>query len=416
MSSSTFEEYLGKVIANVKSKQAHSMIKKELSNHLEELSHSFQKRGLSIEDANKKAMQEMGDPSTVGRNMNQLHKPRMDWLLIALFILLAGISFLPIIGDVVASNSSFMKKQIVWLAIAVLALIGFLFFDYRKLKDLWMYFYAAALILFFTTFLVGIPLTGGGRWLSLGGIMIDGQAISLFLFFIAWAGIFTKVTEFKGWKKLVMLLILFWLPVIFYTMLPQFVFSIMYFLCVLVMYIFYYRHNRFAIKVALGNLLVGVIFISTMILKYPSSYLPDTSIPLKDILSKAGWFGKGLHNNLILPEAHTDFVFPFLVYSLGWVFGISLCLLLVVFILRISRNAFKTKDLFGRLLTIGGAILFTVPACWNILMGLGIVPITVVPLPFISYGGSMLLVYAALLGLILNVYRRKDIVESTLVN
>ncbi|MCD2220341.1 FtsW/RodA/SpoVE family cell cycle protein [Listeria monocytogenes] len=416
MSSSTFEEYLGKVIANVKSKQAHSMIKKELSNHLEELSHSFQKRGLSIEDANKKAMQEMGDPSTVGRNMNQLHKPRMDWLLIALFILLAGISFLPIIGDVVASNSSFMKKQIVWLAIAVLALIGFLFFDYRKLKDLWMYFYAAALILFFTTFLVGIPLTGGGRWLSLGGIMIDGQAISLFLFFIAWAGIFTKVTEFKGWKKLVMLLILFWLPVIFYTMLPQFVFSIMYFLCVLVMYIFYYRHNRFAIKVALGNLLVGVIFISTMILKYPSSYLPDTSIPLKDILSKAGWFGKGLHNNLILPEAHTDFVFPFLVYSLGWVFGIFLCLLLVVFILRISRNAFKTKDLFGRLLTIGGAILFTVPACWNILMGLGIVPITVVPLPFISYGGSMLLVYAALLGLILNVYRRKDIVESTLVN
>ncbi|ELE2995447.1 FtsW/RodA/SpoVE family cell cycle protein [Listeria monocytogenes] len=416
MSSSTFEEYLGKVIANVKSKQAHSMIKKELSNHLEELSHSFQKRGLSIEDANKKAMQEMGDPSTVGRNMNQLHKPRMDWLLIALFILLAGISFLPIIGDVVASNSSFMKKQIVWLAIAVLALIGFLFFDYRKLKDLWMYFYAAALILFFTTFLVGIPLTGGGRWMSLWGIAIDSPAISLFLFFIAWAGIFTKVTEFKGWKKLVMLLILFWLPVIFYTMLPQFVFSIMYFLCVLVMYIFYYRHNRFAIKVALGNLLVGVIFISTMILKYPSSYLPDTSIPLKDILSKAGWFGKGLHNNLILPEAHTDFVFPFLVYSLGWVFGIFLCLLLVVFVLRISRNAFKTKDLFGRLLTIGGAILFTVPACWNILMGLGIVPIMVVPLPFISYGGSMLLVYAALLGLILNVYRRKDIVESTLVN
>lgn len=90
----------------------------------------------------------------------------------------------------------------------------------------------------FHNFLVGIPLTGGGRWLSLGGIMIDGQAISLFLFFIAWAGIFTKVTEFKGWKKLVMLLILFWLPVIFYTMLPQFVFSIMYFLCVLVMYIF----------------------------------------------------------------------------------------------------------------------------------------------------------------------------------
>ncbi|HAO5824225.1 TPA: FtsW/RodA/SpoVE family cell cycle protein [Listeria monocytogenes] len=414
MSSAIFEEYLGKVIAKVKSKQAHSMIKKELSNHLEELSHSFQKRGLSLEDADKKAMQEMGDPSAVGKNMNQLHKPRMDWLLIALFILLAGIGFLPLMSDVVSPNSFFIKKQIVWLALAILALIGFLFFDYRKLKNLWMYFYAAALILFFTPFLVGISLTGGGRWVSLGGIMIDSPAISLFLFFLAWAGIFTKVTDFKGWKKLVMLLILFWAPVISYTMINRLVFSIIYFLCVLVMSIFYYRRNQFAIKVALGNLLVGIIFISTMILKFSSSYLSDNLISVKAILSQAGWFGKGLHNNLTIPEAHTDFVFPFLVYSFGWVFGIFLCLLLLVFIIRISLNAFKTKDLFGRLLTIGGAVLFTVPAFWNILMGLGIVPIMVVPLPFISYGGSMLLVYAALLGLILNVYRRKDIVEPTI--
>ncbi|EAF1797343.1 FtsW/RodA/SpoVE family cell cycle protein [Listeria monocytogenes] len=414
MSSAIFEEYLGKVIAKVKSKQAHSMIKKELSNHLEELSDSFQRRGLSIEDADKKAMQEMGDPSAVGKNMNQLHKPRMDWLLIALFILLAGIGFLPLMSDVVSPNSFFIKKQIVWLALAILALIGFLFFDYRKLKNLWMYFYAAALILFFTPFLVGVSLTGGGRWVSLGGIMIDSPAISLFLFFLAWAGIFTKVTDFKGWKKLVMLLILFWAPVISYTMINRLVFSIIYFLCVLVMSIFYYRRNRFAIKVALGNLLVGIIFISTMILKFSSSYLSDNLISVKTILSQAGWFGKGLHNNLTIPEAHTDFVFPFLVYSFGWVFGIFLCLLLLVFILRISLNAFKTKDLFGRLLTIGGAVLFTVPAFWNILMGLGIVPIMVVPLPFISYGGSMLLVYAALLGLILNVYRRKDIVEPTI--
>ncbi|MBC2266400.1 FtsW/RodA/SpoVE family cell cycle protein [Listeria sp. FSL L7-0083] len=416
MSSAIFEEYLGKVIAKVKSKQAHSMIKKELSNHLEELSHSFQKRGLSLEDADKKAMQEMGDPSTVGRNMNQLHKPRMDWLLIALFVLLAGIGFLPLMSDVVTSNSSFMKKQIVWLALSILALIGFLFFDYRKLKNLWMYFYAAALILIFISFFVGTRLIGGGIWLSFGGIMINGPAISSYLFLIAWAGIFTKVTDFKGGKKLIGLLILFWLPVIFYIMLSQFVFSIIYFLFVLVMYIFYYRRNQFAIKVALGNLLIGIIFISTMILKSSSSYLSDTIIPLKDILSKAGWFGNGLHNNLTIPEAHTDFVFPFLVYSFGWAFGIFLCLLLLVFILRISLNAFKTRDLFGRLLIIGGAVLFTVPACWNILMGLGIVPIMVVPLPFISYGGSMLLVYASLLGLILNVYRRKDIVEPTIKN
>jgi cell division protein FtsW (lipid II flippase) len=416
MSSSKFEEYLSKVISKVKSKEAHSMIKKELSNHMEELSQSFQERGLSIKDADKKAMQEMGDPSTVGKNMNHLHKPRMDWLLIALFVILAGISFLPLLGGVSVPSFSFMKKQVVWLVLAILALIGLLSFDYRKLKNLWMYFYGGGLILFFTTFLVGIELNGAKRWISFGGITIDGPAASLFLFFIAWAGIFAKVNEFKGWKKQGMLLFLFWTPVLLYIMVPQFMFIIIYLFCVLAMYVFPYVHKQLAIKVAVGNLLIGIIFISTMILKFPNSYLSDTLIPLKDILLEAGWFGKGLYNDLNLPEAHTDFVFPFLVYSLGWAFGIILCLLLFAFILRISLNAFKTKDLFGRLLAIGGAALFIVPACWNILMGLGIVPIMVVPLPFISYGGSMLLVYSALLGLILNVYRRKDIVEPTMVN
>ncbi|MFE8695051.1 FtsW/RodA/SpoVE family cell cycle protein [Cytobacillus sp. FJAT-53684] len=117
-----------------------------------------------------------------------------------------------------------------------------------------------------------------------------------------------------------------------------------------------------------------------------------------------------------LPAAHTDFVFPYLVYSLGWIFGILLCLILLLFISRISINAFKIKDRFGRLLVIDGAALFTVHACWNILMGLGIVPIIEVSLPFISYGENMLLFYLAILGLILNVHRRKDIVEPTILN
>lgn len=115
-----------------------------------------------------------------------------------------------------------------------------------------------------------------------------------------------------------------------------------------------------------------------------------------------------LYNNIniqqSLPAAHTDFVFPYLVYSLGWAYGIILCFILLIFISRISLNAFKTKDLYGRLLVIGEATLFTIPACWNILMGFGIVPIIGVSLPFISYGGSMLLFYSAILGLILNVY------------
>jgi cell division protein FtsW (lipid II flippase) len=139
-------------------------------------------------------------------------------------------------------------------------------------------------------------------------------------------------------------------------------------------------------------------------------------ILIKELLTNAGWFGNGLNGDLsiqALPDAHTDFVFPYLVYSLGWLFGIFLSILLLVFIWRMSQTASKTQDYYGKLLVVGGATLIAVPAIWNILMGLGFAPIINVSLPFISYGGSALLFYSAVLGIILGVYRRKDIVEPS---
>ncbi|MCM3618539.1 FtsW/RodA/SpoVE family cell cycle protein [Sutcliffiella horikoshii] len=114
-----------------------------------------------------------------------------------------------------------------------------------------------------------------------------------------------------------------------------------------------------------------------------------------------------------MPAAHTDLVFPYLVYSLGWAFGIFLSILLLIFIWRMSQTASKTKDYYGKILVVGGATLIAVPAIWNILMGLGFAPIINVSFPFVSYGGSSLLFYSAVLGIILSVYRRKDIVEAS---
>ena len=199
------------------------------------------------------------------------------------------------------------------------------------------------------------------------------------------------------------------------------------------MFAFAQVQKKLALKLVGTNAVAGLIFLLAIIITSRESYFftrlsafinPNADpngagymyIIVRDILSQAGWFGNGLYNDLnihLLPEAHTDFVFPYLVYSLGWAFGIALSLILLLFISRISKNAFKTQDLYGRLIVIGGASLISVPTIWNILMGLGLVPIMGVSLPFISYGGSMLLFYAALLGLILNVYRRKDIVEPT---
>ena len=438
MSSPKFEEFLSKVTSKVKSKEAHNMIKKELTNHLQELSQSYKKRGFSKKDADEKAIQEMGNPFTIGENLNPLHKPKMDWVLIVLFVIIAGISFLPLVGgipEISLSNTYFMGRQAIWYTLAVFVIIGFIFFDYQKLKNWWMYFYASGLLIHLYLHLFGYMTNGVKRWFSLLGLMVDGTMISLFLFFLAWAGIFNKINEFHSWKKQGLLFVLFWTPILLYMMVPNFMFSIIYFFCLLGMFAFARADKKLAINLAVTNIVAGIILI-IIIMTSRQSYLftrlfafinPDAEpngagyiyIAVRNVLSEAGWFGNGLYNNLnfqLLPEIHTDFAFPFLVYSLGWAFGIVLCLILLIFISRISKNAFKTKDLYGRLIVIGSAALFAVPTTWNILMGFGIVPIMEVSLPFISYGGSAILFYAAVLGLILNVYRRKDIVEPTIAD
>ena len=439
MSSPKFEEFLSKVTSKVKSKEAHKMIKKELTHHLQELSQSYKKRGFSEEDADEKAIQEMGNPFTIGEKLNPLHKPKMDWVLIVLFVIFASISFLPLVGgipEISLSSTYFMGRQAIWYSLAVPVIIGFLFFDYQKLKNWWMYFYAIGLLIHLYLHLFGYMVNGAKRWVSLSGLTVDGTIISLFFFFLAWAGIFNKMNEFHSWKKQGFLLVLFWIPILLYMMVPNFMVGIIYFFCLLGMFTFARVHKKLAINLVVTNLVAGTIFMIMIIMTSRQSYLftrlsafinPDADpngagymyIAVRNVLAEAGWFGNGLYNDLnfqLLPESHTDFTFPFLVYSLGWAFGIVLCLILLIFISRISKNAFKTKDLYGRLIVIGGATLFAVPTTWNILMGFGIVPIMEVSLPFISYGGSEILFYAAVLGLILNVYRRKDIVEPTLAD
>ncbi|MGG3806142.1 FtsW/RodA/SpoVE family cell cycle protein [Metabacillus fastidiosus] len=439
MSSPKFEEFLSKVTSKVKYKEARNMIKKELTNHLQELSQSYKNRGFSKEDADEKTIQEMGNPFTIGENLNALHKPKMDWVLIVIFIIIAGISFLPLVGGVPKislSSTYFVGQQAIWYTIAVPVILGFLFFDYQKLKNWWMYFYAGGLLVHLYLHLFGNTTSGAKKWISLSGLTVDGTMISLFLFFIAWAGIFNKINEFQSWKKQGLLFVLFWTPILFYMMVPNFMNSIIYFFCLLGMFACARVHQKLAINLIVTNIVAGILFIIIFIMTSHQSYLftrlftvinPDADpngagylyIAVRNVLTEAGWFGNGLYNDLnfqLLPETHTDFAFPFLVYSLGWAFGIVLCFILLIFVSRISKNAFKTKDLYGRLIVIGGAALFAVPTTWNILMGLGIVPIMEVSLPFISYGGSGILFYAAVLGLILNVYRRKDMVEPTIVD
>lgn len=441
MSTSKFEEFLGKVTSKVKSTEAHSMIKKELRHHLEELSSTYQKSEATKEEADKKAIQAMGNPFTIGESLNKIHRPKIDWLLVFLFAIIAGISFLPLLGgiwEIEAPASFLLKRQTTWMILAVVTIICLLLFDYRKLKNLWVYFYVASSTLLLYTNFFGYIINGKVRGIRILGIqIIDITPLSLLLFFLAWAGVISIIHTFNTWRKQFLLAALFWTPILFYISLADVMFCIIYFFCIVTMFAFANMEKRIRQKLIFINIATGMILFSLMLMQTTKQHYYILKLlaflnpgihedgegnmyhVINEFLAHTGWAGNGFSremDTLFLPSAHTDFAFLYLTYALGWAFGLSLCIILLLFIGRIAINAFKIYDSYGRLLVLGGTALFAIPACWNILMVFGLVPIMGVSLPFISYGGSMMLFYSSLLGLILSVYRRKDIIEPTLVN
>jgi rod shape determining protein RodA len=131
----------------------------------------------------------------------------------------------------------------------------------------------------------------------------------------------------------------------------------------------------------------------------------------KVAIGSGGLTGKGLDATTLanlgfLPEDHTDFIFSNLAERTGFVGGLLLLGLFFVLVWRILRVATMSKDRFGVLIAVGVATIFLFHVFVNVGMAMGIMPVTGIPLPFISYGRSSLVVSVISLGLLQSIAMR----------
>ena len=124
-------------------------------------------------------------------------------------------------------------------------------------------------------------------------------------------------------------------------------------------------------------------------------------------LGTGGWFGRGLgeslQKRLFLPDAHTDFIFAIIGEELGFLW---ICILIIIFVVFIWRGywiAWNALDGFGKHLAFGSTTIISLQIILNILVVVGLLPTKGLPLPFISYGGTSLVVAMFLTGLLLNI-------------
>ena len=318
--------------------------------------------------------------------------------------------------------SYFWVRQLIWLALSFFAAAVAARFDYHYFKKLVIPFAVVSVI---TLILVRIPgigseINGSWRWIKLGTVNIQPSEFSkpvIILLFSWWlARNQRRIDELKRGILIPFgLLACFVVPIVVEpdfgtTMLVSAVAVSMMFL------------SGVSIAPLLLSGLLGLLGVLVMIFQNPErmsrimafldpqKYQQDKAWQLKQALTAfAGgdWFGVGFGNSMqkydYLPEAHTDFIFPIIGEELGLIASLIVVFMYLVLFVLGMRIAIRARDDFGRLIAFGITLMITLQALINFAVVTGSVPTKGLALPFISYGGSSLLVSGVMIGILVNV-------------
>lgn len=420
------QSYLREVQNQIHSKEAKEYVSTELNHHIKEVKKEWIKKGVKEADAEVKAVEQMGSPVALGQKLNKLHRPKVDWLTVILLLVTLGLGFLPLSLENSFSNIGYYSiHKFIFVLLGGVVAIGMMFIDYRKLEKLgWLFYVIGMLILialkfFPSQYIQGVPS------IKAGPLTIE-ILMALPFFFLGWASFFND-KRLKLWH----LGILFFLSCYILIGMPSISVIYIYVVTVFVMFCW----SQYSRKTILKTLGITVsLFVSASIILWqsaeqyqklrlvvflkPEQYADSEGymiLLLKEKLAEAGWFGNSMTNGFI-PDGHTNFVFVSLTSYFGWLFAIALVIILSLFIARIIVITRKIHLSYGKLLLIGSVAIYAVQLVTNIAMTLGFLPIITMSLPFMSYGLMPILLNSFLIGIVLSVYRRKDLVSSSFAN
>ncbi|WP_202077605.1 FtsW/RodA/SpoVE family cell cycle protein [Caldalkalibacillus salinus] len=420
-----FQSFIRQVCEQMKAKEARPHVAREIRQHLEEKCTALQLEGYSREEAEDLAVKEMGNPIDLGQDFNKIHKPRIDWGLSLLFILILGLSMVPIYVLSVESGLQLsFEKKVLSTAIAIAVALCLLFFPYSVLLKWGVWFYTGGILLIILMENYGTQVEWK-KMFMIFGLGVDHN-VALFLFYLGGAAVLSRVRVYHTLPQKIKLLVILCLPLILLLFSRYLMYALMYISAIAAMLLVSKIDRKTLLHLSVGILvctgLITTFFLMNVQYVYNrlAGFFSSASHPQaggyqlnmsKVYLQEASWLNIPWQAPELsrLPDAHTNFIFVSVVHMFGWLVGILFVAILLFIIIRMGYAAIKTKDPFGRSLVVGGATMLLVATLWHVLMTFGLVPITSVSLPFISYGGIQLLFYSTLVGIILSVYRRKDL-------
>ncbi len=336
-------------------------------------------------------------------------------------------------GPVAPYDTSFLKRVIMYTILGAVLMAATAMFDYRKLRDYWPFIYGGAMVLLV---LVLIPAFGESRsgtqgWFALGPFQLQPSELAKLAMIIGFAGLASQFRGDLDTTRVLMLLGLCAVPMGLVMLQPDLGTTLVSVAVSFAMLLVAGVRPR-----VLGVLAVGAVLLTTLVLtsgvlkEYQvarlTTYVRQEQAAVSEVdeenrynldqaklaVSSGGLTGQGLFNGTqtntdMVPEQRTDFIFTAVGEQLGFIGCGVLLSLLGVIVWRVWRAAQLARDEFGMLLCTGIMVMIVIQCFENIGMTIGIMPITGIPLPFVSYGGSALLTMFLSMGLVLSVHMRR---------
>jgi rod shape determining protein RodA len=353
-----------------------------------------------------------------------------DWMLMSLVFLMSILSVLEIKSATLHTRfRGFDHKQIGFLLIGLLLMLLISRIDYHRLVDIAPWAYGIGLLSLVAVKLVGTTVAGGKRWVNLGvGVHFQPSEWVKLVLILMMARFFWGLAGRRlSWADIAKAFALIGVPMYFVLKQPDLGTALTY-LPVLVMGLFLggIRPKQTAILLLLFALLGCGAWLSGKRLKsYQmeriNSFLnPDTDprhtgYQIRQSLiavGSGGLWGKGTNQGTqtqgdFLPIPYTDFIFAAFCEEHGFVGGVGVLLLYFLILMRLIENAQQASDMPGSLLVMGVVAVLLFQILVNIGMVVGLMPVTGIPLPLMSYGGSSILFTFLALGIVMNVRMRR---------
>jgi rod shape determining protein RodA len=358
---------------------------------------------------------------------------RLDFILLSAVLVLFALGLVVLYGMLTPEGAvaSLFVRQSVFVGIAMLVIILTSLMRYEQLKSYSTALYLFAIGLLILVLFIGVEINGTSGWINLGFANVQPAEIAKIFMIIFMAHFIASKRAVLGEITTIFVSFVMMSAVVGLILLQPDAGSAMVLVAIWLGMIIASGIKK---RYIAGFLVVGCVVAAlswSVLAPYQKARITNFLHPENDpqntgynviqsmiAVGNGGLTGQGVGYGTqsqlnFLPEKHTDFIFASYVEAFGFIGALFLLFLFLVLFVRFRAIALYAKDAFGYFLVVGITVLLFVHMTVNIGMNMSLLPVTGIPLPFVSYGGSAVLSMAWAIGIILSVYRSRKQVLMT---